>query len=127
CHGTAGSEDRPQYVAPNAPPTSLLTIEFRQMLHKIHMGENLTNAATYEVGGFGSGSYPNNFSINTYEEVAFPAMPDGVKNCEKCHGVGNDAWKVPTPRMHSLQVTPTRAWRTVCSSCHDSSSVLAHI
>jgi OmcA/MtrC family decaheme c-type cytochrome len=127
CHGPAGGEDRPRYVAPNAPDTPGVTIEFRQLLHKIHMGENLANAATYTVVGFGSGSYPNNYSLNTYSEVAFPAMPDGVKNCAKCHGVGNDTWKVPTDRDHPMQVLPTRSWTVVCGSCHDSSAAQAHI
>ena len=131
CHGAAGSEDRARFVAPNAPATDTLSIEFREMLHKIHMGEELTNAAGYEIVGFSSAAYPNNFSINTYEEVAFPAMPDGVKNCEKCHGVGNDAWKVPTARNHTLQIMgqlpPTRSWRAVCGSCHDAASVQGHI
>ena len=89
CHGTAGSEDRPRYVAPGAPATTGVSIEFRSMLHKIHMGEELDERPPRgQVVGFGSGAYPNNFGLNMYEEVAFPAMPDGVKNCEKCHGVG---------------------------------------
>ena len=37
CHGTAGSEDRAQYTAGSAPATSGATIDFRTMLHKIHM------------------------------------------------------------------------------------------
>jgi hypothetical protein len=84
CHGGAGSEDRARYIAPGAPETAGLSIEFREMLHKIHRGEDLVNP--YEIVGFGSGAYPNNFSLNTYDEVVFPAMPDGTKNCEKCHG-----------------------------------------
>jgi hypothetical protein len=35
---------------------------FRTMLHKIHMGEELANASTYIVNGFGSNAYPNNFT-----------------------------------------------------------------
>jgi OmcA/MtrC family decaheme c-type cytochrome len=127
CHGAAGGEDRPRYVAPNAPETAGLLIEFREMLHKIHRGEELANAASYQIVGFGSASYPNNFGLNTYEEVVFPAMPDGTKNCEKCHGAGNGTWKEPTDRTHPMQVVPTQSWRVVCGSCHDSSAAHAHI
>jgi OmcA/MtrC family decaheme c-type cytochrome len=127
CHGSAGGEDRPRYVAPNAPETASLTIEFREMLHKIHMGEELENAATYNIVGFSSAAYPNNYGLNNYAEVVFPAMPDGVKNCEKCHGVGNTSWQVPTDRNHPLQVLPTKSWRVVCGSCHDGSAAEAHI
>jgi OmcA/MtrC family decaheme c-type cytochrome len=127
CHGSAGGEDRPRYVAPGAPDTPGVSIEFRSMLHKIHMGEELETASTWTVVGFGSAAYPNNYGLNMYGEVAFPAMPDGVKNCEKCHGVGNDAWKYPTDRNHPLQPMPTMSWSIVCGSCHDGSAAQAHI
>jgi OmcA/MtrC family decaheme c-type cytochrome len=127
CHGIAGGEDRPRYVAANAPDTPGLSIDFRSMLHKIHMGENLSFASTWQVVGHGSGAYPDNFGLNMYSTVAFPAFPDGVKDCEKCHGVGNPAWKVPTPRMHPSQTAATQSWRHVCGSCHDSTSAQSHI
>jgi OmcA/MtrC family decaheme c-type cytochrome len=127
CHGTAGGEDRPRYVAANAPATTGLSIDFRSMLHKIHMGESLSFASTWKVIGFSSAGYPNNFSENFYSEVVFPAMPDGVKNCEKCHGAGNPSWKVPTDRTHPSQTVPTQSWRHVCGSCHDASAAQAHI
>jgi hypothetical protein len=56
CHGTAGSEDRPQYVAASAPATTGTTVNFRTMLHKIHMGKDLANASSYSIVGFGSGA-----------------------------------------------------------------------
>jgi OmcA/MtrC family decaheme c-type cytochrome len=128
CHGTAGSEDRPQYVAANAPPTPLTTVNFRTMLHKIHMGEELANASSWTVVGYGSGSWPNNFTPHTYGEVVFPALPQGVKNCEKCHGAGNTAWMEPSDRNHpTVQGLPAREWRAVCGSCHDSNAAGAHV
>jgi OmcA/MtrC family decaheme c-type cytochrome len=127
CHGTAGSEDRPRYIAANAPDTTGVTVNFRTMLHKIHMGEELTNASTYTLVGFGLG-YPNNFSTHTYEHVVFPDLPDGVKNCEHCHGPGNTAWMSPADRNHPTeQGSPVRAWSVVCGSCHDSDAAAAHI
>ncbi|MBL8862751.1 MAG: hypothetical protein JNK02_12190 [Planctomycetes bacterium] len=57
----------------------------------------------------------------------FPAQPSGVQDCAACHGSGNEAWKVPAPRMHPDQTVPTRAWYVSCSSCHDSTDAVAHI
>jgi len=126
CHGTAGSEDRPQYVAGAAPATTGATISFRTMLHKIHMGKELANAATYDIVGFGSGAYPNNFVVANFEDITFPALPGGVENCFKCHG--NDAWHEPKPRAHPTdQLVPIQRWKVVCASCHDDGKSLAHI
>jgi OmcA/MtrC family decaheme c-type cytochrome len=126
CHGNAGSEDRPRYVAANAPATTGVAIEFRRMLHKIHHGKELDKASTYIVNGFGSG-YPDNYSSHSYEDIGFPSMPGGTVTCTKCHGVGNTAWTLPAPRNHPLQTKPTRVWRAACGSCHDSDSAQAHI
>ena len=126
CHGTAGSEDRPRYVAGNAPETPGVTVSFRTMLHKIHMGERLANAATYDVIGFGSRSYPNNYEVTNFGEIVFPAMPGGVQRCDKCHG--NEAWHEPAPRAHPTdQDVPIRRWAAVCGSCHDGTDAQAHI
>lgn len=126
CHASAGGEDRPRYVAGNAPATPRVSISFREMLHKIHMGEHLTNRETYTVVGFGSGAYPDNYTGHGYGEVVFPTIPGGVKQCDKCHG--NDAWKEPSDRSHPTeQVAPVRNWGIVCNSCHDSGAATAHI
>jgi OmcA/MtrC family decaheme c-type cytochrome len=126
CHGSAGSEDRPRYVAAAAPATPGLSIEFRSMLHKIHMGSSLTNAATFNVVGFGAGAYPNNFGILNFGEVEFPAMPDGVKDCKTCHGTST-AWQSPADRSHPTAATAeAQVWRVSCGSCHDSDAAGAH-
>jgi len=127
CHGTAGGQDRPQYVAANAPATPELSIEFRNMLHKIHMGAELTKASEYEVVGFGSPAWPDNFGLNTYEAVEFPALPGMTKHCEKCHGTA-EAWMEPTNRDHPTeQGVPVHEWKSACGSCHDSDAAAAHI
>jgi OmcA/MtrC family decaheme c-type cytochrome len=127
CHGTAGSEDRPQYVAPGAPATDGVTISFRTMLHKIHMGEELTNASSYIVNGFGSTAYPNNFTSYTYDEVLFPALPGGAANCTMCHGESSKYYD-PDIRSHPTeQDLPAREWRATCGACHDSNAATAHI
>ena len=129
CHGTAGAEDRPQYVAPGAPATTGVSVTFREMVHKIHMGEDLAHASTYTVVGFGSASlYPDNFSEHTYEHVVFPAQPQGVKDCRTCHGDDNESWMEPADRDHPTeQEEPVLEWRIVCGSCHDSDGATAHI
>jgi OmcA/MtrC family decaheme c-type cytochrome len=120
CHGVSGSEDRPQYDTNSVIPTTGVTIDFRTMLHKIHMGEELANASSYQVVGFGG-------AVSSYEEVVFPAMPGGVKRCEKCHGDGSEGWKEPGDRTHPDQTEPARVWRAVCNACHDSAETTAHI
>jgi hypothetical protein len=127
CHGTAGAEDRPQYRAWGAPATTGAQISFREMVHKIHMGEELTNASSYTLVGFGSGGPPNNYTTHTYEEVLFPQLPGAARNCAACHG-SSSAWQSPTDRDHPTeQGLPVQVWSTVCSACHDSSAASAHI
>ncbi len=128
CHGAAGAEDRPRYVAADAPPTTGLTVDFWTMLHKIHDGDMLAEGAGYQVVGYASSAYPQNFSIATFEEIAFPAWPGGTAQCAACHGADNNAWKRPAPRVHpGGQPEPTRVWSPTCGSCHDSTSAEAHI
>jgi OmcA/MtrC family decaheme c-type cytochrome len=129
CHGSAGTEDRPQYVAAAAPATPRSVVEFRSMLHKIHRGANpaLTNVAVpYSVVGFGAAAYPNNFSVLTFDEDEFPAMPSGVKDCSACHGTST-AWQSPADRSHpTAAVAPAQSWGVACGGCHDTSAALAH-
>jgi hypothetical protein len=128
CHGSAGAEDRPPYVAANAPATTGATVNFRTMLHKIHMGESLSDPESYQLVGFGSAAYPNNFGTSTYAEVEFPALPAGPGTCVACHGAGNTAFFDVAERNHPAgQSPPTRAWRAACGACHDSTSAQAHI
>ncbi len=122
CHGTAGCEDWPQYASAGTviTATSGVTVNFRTMLHKIHMGEELTNASTYTVVG-------NSAATHTYEEVVFPPMPGHAKHCTKCHGDANTAWKTPSTRTHAAETAPTRNWNAVCTSCHDSTTTQTHV
>jgi OmcA/MtrC family decaheme c-type cytochrome len=128
CHATAGAEDRPQYVATNAPASQGALITFREMLHKIHRGKGLANASTYELAGYGTGAFPNNFGVTTFENVTFPVFGGGTKACQSCHGATNTAWKQPANRNHpTAQGAPVREWAEACGSCHDSAASQAHI
>ncbi len=128
CHGNAGAEDRPRYVAPNAPATPGVGIFFGEMAHKIHMGSNLADVANYRVAAHGAGAYPNNFTSYSYDGFLFPTKPNGAAECTKCHGKKNTAWMSPSDRNHPTEQTlPVRAWKAACGSCHDSKAAAAHI
>ncbi|MBI2930374.1 MAG: hypothetical protein HYY16_01875 [Planctomycetes bacterium] len=128
CHAQAGAEDGPRrvWVQANASPavdslaTTGVTINYRTMLHKIHKGKDMFYADTYAVVGNGG-------TAHYYDEVGFPAMPNGVKHCDKCHGTSNSAWEEPEDRTHPTnQTMPLRRWRAVCLACHDSPDVQGH-
>jgi OmcA/MtrC family decaheme c-type cytochrome len=128
CHGTAGAEDLPRSVAASAPETSGVSVSFRTLLHRIHRGKTLANAAGFTTVGAGDDPYPDNFSLNTYEQIAFPAMPGATKHCAKCHGDTNTAWMTPADRDHpTQQILPTQTWTNVCIGCHDASAAVAHM
>jgi hypothetical protein len=127
CHGNAGAEDRPRYVSANAPETAEVTTNFRTLLHAIHRGAELANASTFTVVGAGTAPYPDDFELNGYEPILFPAHPARTAQCAKCHGAANTAWIEPAPRDHpSEQGEPVLAWRFTCGACHDSAASLGH-
>jgi OmcA/MtrC family decaheme c-type cytochrome len=104
CHGTAAAEDRPS----TSSPTPGVSISFREMLHKIHMAEELPDAATYAWEA----------------ETGFPAMPGGVRECAKCHG--NDTWAAPHDRGYPASPVHARNWTVACASCHNTPAAQAH-
>ena len=105
CHSISGAAS----ALVVTPTTQSVAVEFRQMLHKIHMGSELSNGAKYPFA----------------TEGEFPATPGGTKQCVRCHG--NEAWKEPIPRVHVMATYPTHNWGVVCGSCHDSNPAQAHI
>jgi hypothetical protein len=125
CHSSAGAEDAPLYSFNGwyIGPTPRVTMDFRSMLHKIHMGKELVNAASYTTNGIFLGTpYPVH-----YGDVGFPKTPGGVTSCTTCHGATSTSWLEPAPRNHpSPSVVPTRTWRAACMSCHDSLAAEAH-
>jgi hypothetical protein len=128
CHGGAGAEDRPRYVAANAPATPGETISFRALVHKLHRGKSLATASTWSVVGAGPAPYPDNFDVATYEHVGFPAMPGATSRCSACHGAGNTSWFALSDRNHPTQQgSSVLAWDAACGACHDSVPAQAHI
>ncbi len=127
CHGSAGAEDQPQYVAANALATPGATTSFRTLLHEIHRGSQLAQAASFELVTAGSAAWPDNYGLHDYADYLFPALPGRTLQCAKCHGQSSTAWLQPAAREHpSEQLTPVLAWRAVCGACHDKTSDLAH-
>ena len=122
CHNAPGLEDGPRYTyaAWYVRPTPGVSMDFRQLAHRIHAGKELTQP--YEVNGVFLG-VP--FSA-TWDTVGFPSFVGGVSECTKCHGPGNTAWQEPQAQVHPLAPTPTRSWAEVCSSCHDSKAADTH-
>ncbi|MFO1053098.1 MAG: cytochrome c3 family protein [Planctomycetota bacterium] len=128
CHGTSGGGDRPQYIAPNAPATDQTTWNFRQFLHRLHMGDELNYASTSWFVRSANTAWPNNYVVSEFAEIGFPVMPSGVKNCAACHGENNTAWHEPSSRNHpTMQGMPVKSWNVVCGACHDSDAARGHI
>jgi OmcA/MtrC family decaheme c-type cytochrome len=78
------------------------TVDFKVMVHKIHMGENLPSVKAgtpYVIIG-------NAQSVNDFSTVVFP---QDIRNCAKCHA----APATQAPNWYSF---PSRA---ACASCHD--------
>ncbi|MES2639467.1 MAG: hypothetical protein V4850_08275 [Myxococcota bacterium] len=106
CH-VDGSEDR--YSATDATTTPGATVGMTSMIHKIHMGADLTNGVF--LNGFpgdpGATGYPD-YNEHDFSEVVFPSWPLATADCASCHegATGGDVAEKPT--------------RLACGSCHDS-------
>jgi OmcA/MtrC family decaheme c-type cytochrome len=114
CHNPNGT-DAPVRPASANPPQA---INFAQMIHKIHTGENLTTDFTI----FGFGGTKNNFN-----DVRFPG---DRRDCAKCHVNGSEQLPlsakllpVMDPRGPVPSVGPTAS---ACTGCHTDISVASH-
>ena len=94
------------------------SIDFRYMVHKIHMGGELENG--YVVLGYRG-------SVNDWDDIEYPG---DLRNCEACHV--DDSYTLPlssnlemveTPRDFFTPMGPETA---ACLSCHDSKSAASH-
>jgi OmcA/MtrC family decaheme c-type cytochrome len=85
----------------SSDPDTGNTVDFKVMVHKIHMGENLPSVKAgkpYQIIGFGQ-------SVHDFSEVAFPR---DVRSCDTCHKNARQG--------EHFKEEPTRA---TCGSCHD--------
>jgi len=123
------------------------SVDFKRMIHKIHMGENLSQA--YILGGYPppNAANPGGSPIN-FGELAFPGI---INDCNTCHV--NDSYELPVksvlgsltaiydcteaqaddaddfcqaPNFVMQSETRIPPTASVCTSCHDSPSVAAH-
>lgn len=115
CHRPNGTDTsrRPQDKMPPA------TINFKDMIHRIHTGEELESE--YTVYGFGGTAYD-------FTEVRFPGER---RVCGICHRDGSTDLPLPEEALPTVvrqgetlisEVLPERA---ACTSCHD--SLLANV
>ena len=92
----------------NSDPNSGNTLDFKVMIHKIHMGASLPSVIIanqpYHIYGF------NGYS--DWSTVVFPANPGDPRNCAgSCHNPKNGA-----AQSNFWLTKPSRA---ACGSCHD--------
>jgi OmcA/MtrC family decaheme c-type cytochrome len=101
------------------PPVS---VNFKDMIHKIHSGENLEQ--DYTVYGFGE-------TAHDFTEIRFPGER---QECSICHEDDTTSIPLPDEAISTLvtqdngmtvisEMLPTRA---ACISCHDSISADSH-
>ena len=120
CH-VAGAEDRPNVVSGTQDPAPD-TIDFKVLIHKLHNARELsvvTNGGKYDIVGYAAGAASNTGNLIDFSTAFTPVMPDGNKNCAKCHAT--DAWKTPVER------SDVNIWKVACTSCHDSAATAAHV
>lgn len=97
------------------PPRS---IDFRFMIHRIHLGEE--NMRDYTIFGFRS-------SVHNYNNLLYPG---DLRNCNACHV--NNSQQVPTPGVLAVQSTeneffaPIEPQSAACLGCHDSLEAASH-
>ncbi|WP_224960144.1 OmcA/MtrC family decaheme c-type cytochrome [Geomonas subterranea] len=103
---TAGAFSGNTYVTADAGVTDPTTGEaqvlgeFVTMIHKIHMGENLTQTG-YNYAGI------------HFNEVAYP---ESAALCRKCHRADTAQQQAVTPQGDNWRTMPNRK---ACGSCHD--------
>jgi OmcA/MtrC family decaheme c-type cytochrome len=107
-HGGARFETRQCVTCHNPGSTdanSGNSVDFKQMIHKIHRGEDLPSV----MGGTDYCIYGSRDRIHCYGEVGFP---QDIRNCSNCHDAGDP----DTPDAANWYTMPTAE---ACGSCHD--------
>lgn len=114
CHNPGGNGST------TVDPDTGNSIDFKQLIHAIHMGESLPKKP-YQIIGF-------NNSVNDFSTVVFPADP---RNCQMCHEVGAppQGGTAPPGSMTTFSSTNpapvqgnwwlTHPTRAACGACHN--------
>jgi OmcA/MtrC family decaheme c-type cytochrome len=91
------------------------SIDFKVMIHKIHMGPNLPSGAYFKTSLFA------NFSTMTYPVFSSDSFANGVPlDCTKCHQKGTDTFGNPFGAdVDKWKTNPAIA---TCTTCHDTTS-----
>ncbi|MGZ6141749.1 MAG: multiheme c-type cytochrome, partial [Myxococcales bacterium] len=108
CHNSSSLDPSLPTAQRNATGAYPGTVDFKRVLHKVHMGKNLPSVLA---------GTPFTFHGVDFSDVAFPQMTSNsvndTGNCTACHvlttGAGSDNW-MNKPGM------------VACSSCHDRTS-----
>ncbi|MGE5235405.1 MAG: OmcA/MtrC family decaheme c-type cytochrome [Acidobacteriota bacterium] len=112
-HGETGREDPRVCVichndTQSLDPDTGNVVNFKVMIHKIHMGENLPSVKAghpYQIIGFRQ-------SVADFSDVVFP---QDVRNCTTCHKSPDPAGKI----VADADIYMTKPNRAACGSCHD--------
>ena len=126
CHNPS-ADDIPFRTVPEGMTDFTTAIDFKNMIHKIHTGEDIANKPYIIVGFFGS--------INDFSELRFPG---DRRDCEACHlpdtnllvpgmGVLGASVRSTTDReilgvgtgVEVVDTFLTSPVISVCTSCHD--------
>ncbi|MDX9785542.1 MAG: OmcA/MtrC family decaheme c-type cytochrome [Desulfobacterales bacterium] len=92
------------------------TVDFKVMVHKIHMGENLPSVQTlgWRYVIWGNADSEHDYSEVVFpQDVRFPGLGEAGNTCAKCHSHGDAA------DGDNWNLVPTRE---ACTSCHDTIS-----
>jgi len=114
CHNP-NLDDSAFRAAEDSPPEG---VNFKDMIHKIHTGEELVGDFTV----YGFGNTPHN-----YNEVAFPG---DRRNCAACHVNNSEQLPLkegvlPSQAPRDL-IHPKEPITAACLSCHTSRAVASH-
>lgn len=99
-----------------------VTVNFKDMIHRIHRGEELEGE--YTVYGFGNVAHD-------FTEVRFPGI---LNECSVCHVEGSTDLPLPDEVLSTLVtqdngqtvISETLPTRAACTSCHDNGIANAH-
>ena len=129
CHNNANTDaaQRPSATDPAERTKPPQGINFNLLIHRIHMGENLTEAGkSFTVIG-------RNGSVHDFTEVRFPLMspqgaPGDTRNCDKCHinesqSASGGVQNVADPQGFINPVMPNSS---ACIGCHVTSAASSH-